>query len=52
MDEHDPIATMIETYHELNPGIVEELQAEPNALEFMRRVGQNQPFVVRLVRDV
>ncbi|CZT19783.1 related to phospholipase [Ramularia collo-cygni] len=47
MLNNDPIITLIESFHELNPNLVEELPAEPNALEFMRRVGQNQPFVVR-----
>lgn len=47
MYENDPIAALIETYHEFNPGFVEELRTEPTPLEFMRRVAQNQPFVVR-----
>lgn len=43
----DPIVTLISSYHEFNPSIVEELQSEPTSLEFLRRVAQNQPFVVR-----
>lgn len=43
----DPIATLIETYHELNSSIVQELSDEPSPLEFMRYVARNRPFVVR-----
>ncbi|KJX94163.1 jmjc domain-containing protein 7 [Zymoseptoria brevis] len=43
----DPIATLIETYHELNLSIVQELSDEPSPLEFMRYVARNRPFVVR-----
>ena len=32
----DPIANVINTYHELNAAVVDELDEEPTALEFMR----------------
>lgn len=38
---------LILSYHELNNNIVEELEEEPSALEFMRYVAKNRPFVVR-----
>jgi jumonji domain-containing protein 7 len=47
MREHDPIITLIESYHELNPSVVEELHTEPTSLEFLRRVTQNEPFIIR-----
>lgn len=37
---------MLIAYHELN-GNVEELDEEPSALDFMRFVAKNRPFVVR-----
>ena len=43
----DPIAELIVTYNELNSSIIEELDEEPSALEFMRFVARNTPFVVR-----
>ena len=41
------IAEAINSYHELNASIVEELYEEPSPLEFMRYVARNRPFVVR-----
>lgn len=34
-------------YHELNAALVDELPEAPSALEFMRYVAINRPFVVR-----
>ena len=41
------IIAAITTYHELNAFIIDELHDEPSALEFMRFVSKNRPFVVR-----
>jgi hypothetical protein len=41
------IHDLITTYNELNPSTIDELYEEPTALEFMRYVARNQPFVVR-----
>lgn len=41
------ITAAIENYHELNMSVVDELAEEPSALEFMRFVSRNRPFVVR-----
>ncbi|MCJ1417636.1 hypothetical protein MMC32_003980 [Xylographa parallela] len=38
---------LVTTYHELNGEHVDELDEEPSALEFMRYVARNRPFVVR-----
>jgi len=43
----DPIVELLETYDELNSSEVTELFEEPSALEFMRFVALNRPFVVR-----
>ncbi|KAI1377239.1 putative pla2g4b [Hypoxylon crocopeplum] len=43
----DPIAELITSFNELNPGAVDELDEEPSPLEFMRYVARNMPFVVR-----
>lgn len=43
----DPIAQLITDYNELNSPLIEELDEEPSALEFMRFVAKNTPFVVR-----
>jgi peptidyl-lysine (3S)-dioxygenase / protease len=48
MDKVDEaIASAINTYHELNAAVVDELIEEPSPLEFMRFVASNRPFVVR-----
>jgi len=47
MTPDDPIASLIGTYHELNPSTVDELHEEPSALDFMRYVARNRPFIVR-----
>lgn len=38
---------MITSYHELNSSVPDELTDEPTALEFMRYVHLNRPFIVR-----
>lgn len=43
----DPIIELIRNYEELNGSTITELGANPSALEFMRYVAQNRPFVVR-----
>ncbi|KAK3501676.1 cupin-like domain-containing protein [Neurospora crassa] len=45
--DRDAIADLIVTYNELNSSFIEELHEEPSALEFMRFVARNTPFVVR-----
>lgn len=47
MAASDPIAVLIETYHDLNPSTVDELTEEPSPLEFMRFVAKNRPCIVR-----
>lgn len=43
----DPIAELITTYHELNSSAISEVSDSISALEFMRYVARNRPFVVR-----
>jgi peptidyl-lysine (3S)-dioxygenase / protease len=43
----DPIIELLTTYNELNSSRVDELAEVPSALEFMRYVRLNRPFVVR-----
>jgi jumonji domain-containing protein 7 len=43
----DPIAELLTAYHELNSSNIDELSEEPSALEFMRFVARNRPFVIR-----
>lgn len=43
----DPITNLINTYHELNASVIDEVDEEPSAVEFMRYVAKNRPFVVR-----
>jgi jumonji domain-containing protein 7 len=47
LDQMDPIIELLETYDELNSSEITELFEEPSALEFMRFVALNRPFVVR-----
>ncbi|KAK1060696.1 hypothetical protein LTR33_012857 [Friedmanniomyces endolithicus] len=48
----DPLTNLVKTYHELNAAVVHELDEQPSALEFMRHVAVNRPFVVRqAIRD-
>lgn len=47
MPPQEPIADLISNYHELNATVVDELYEDPSALEFMRYVAKNRPFVVR-----
>ncbi|KAK4103902.1 Clavaminate synthase-like protein [Parathielavia hyrcaniae] len=42
-----PLKELIINYNELNSSVIEELNEEPSALEFMRFVARNTPFVVR-----
>ncbi|KAL3423344.1 phospholipase A2 [Phlyctema vagabunda] len=43
----DPLETLLRNYDELNSPLITELDEVPSALEFMRYVSQNRPFVVR-----
>jgi jumonji domain-containing protein 7 len=43
----DPIIELLTTYNELNSSHIDELSEVPSALEFMRYVRANRPFVVR-----
>ncbi|TAQ85098.1 hypothetical protein B7494_g6582 [Chlorociboria aeruginascens] len=43
----DPITALLTTYNELNSPVVATLAELPSALEFMRYVALNRPFVVR-----
>jgi jumonji domain-containing protein 7 len=43
----DPIAELLTTYDELNTLAIDELHELPSALEFMRYVARNRPFVIR-----
>lgn len=43
----DPVVELLDNYHELNSSDIQELDAEPSPLEFMRYVARNTPFVVR-----
>jgi jumonji domain-containing protein 7 len=45
--EQDPIIELLTTYSELNLPTADELTEVPSALEFMRYVARNRPFVVR-----
>jgi jumonji domain-containing protein 7 len=46
-DPLDPIIELLTTYNELNSSRIDELSEAPSALEFMRYVRLNRPFVVR-----
>ncbi|GAB7345649.1 hypothetical protein MBLNU457_3939t1 [Dothideomycetes sp. NU457] len=43
----DSLRNLLETYYDFNSTTVDELEDVPSALEFMRYVGRNRPFVVR-----
>lgn len=43
----DPIAELITTYHELNSADISVISGNISALEFMRHVAHNRPFVLR-----
>lgn len=43
----DPVISLLTTYNELNSSSVDEFTELPSALEFMRYVARNRPFVVR-----
>lgn len=46
-EHQDAVLNLIETYHELNACVIDELTAQPTALQFARYVGKNRPFIVR-----
>jgi len=46
-DEMDATTALLTTYNELNSPTIDELNGAPSALEFMRFVAKNRPFVVR-----
>ncbi|KAM3422946.1 hypothetical protein BST61_g429 [Cercospora zeina] len=46
-EHRDAVLNLIEAYHELNIRSIDELDTEPSALQFMRHVARNRPFVVR-----
>ena len=41
------INDLISLYHDLNGASVDELREPPSALEFMKYVAKNRPFIVR-----
>lgn len=43
----DPVEELLTTYNDLNSSTIEELSEAPSALEFMRYVARNRPFVIR-----
>src|SRR5947207_3062472 len=43
----DAVRELISAYQDFNPPSVAELKEEPSALEFMRYVARNRPFVLR-----
>jgi Cupin-like domain len=43
----DPITELLTTYNELNSTHIDTLSSPPSALEFLRFVARNRPFVVR-----
>jgi len=43
----DSLRDLLETYYDFNSTTVDELEDVPSALEFMRYVARNRPFVVR-----
>jgi peptidyl-lysine (3S)-dioxygenase / protease len=43
----DPITELLTTYNELNSTHIDTLSSPPSALEFLRSVARNRPFVVR-----
>ncbi|CAI6332250.1 unnamed protein product [Periconia digitata] len=43
----DAVRDLITSYHSFNSTTIDELSEEPSALEFMRYVSRNRPFVVR-----
>ncbi len=43
----DPLSELLRTYAELNTSTIDELYEAPSALEFMRSVAANRPFVLR-----
>lgn len=43
----DPIIDLLQTYRDLNPRTITTLNEQPSALEFMRYVHLNRPFVIR-----
>lgn len=45
------VSNLLQTYNDLNPAVIDEFDEEPSALEFMRYVAKNRPFVVRGVAN-
>jgi peptidyl-lysine (3S)-dioxygenase / protease len=43
----DAVRELISAYQDLNPPTIDELKEEPSALEFMRYVAHNRPFILR-----
>ena len=43
----DTCKGLIEDYYELNPNKIDVFDEEPSALEFMRFVAKNRPFIIR-----
>ena len=43
----DALRDLIDTHNDLNASVIDELDAEPSPLEFMRYVARNTPFVIR-----
>ena len=43
----DSLRNLLETYYDFNAIVIDELDDVPSALEFMRYVARNRPFVVR-----
>lgn len=41
------VERLLRTYHELNSDRIDELYDDPSALDFMRYVSMNRPFVLR-----
>ena len=41
------LVNLLNTYNDLNPASLDILDEEPSALEFMRYVARNRPFVIR-----
>ncbi|MCJ1478792.1 hypothetical protein MMC13_007476 [Lambiella insularis] len=45
--ETSALEELVADYHELNSEFVDEIYEQPSALEFMRYVAKNRPFIVR-----
>jgi len=47
MEIEDALNSLVETYNDLNPPVMDVLDHIPTALEFLRYVARNTPFVIR-----